>query len=111
MSVTVESSGTQTAVISTEHELAKSSLAKALVLLVDTGAMLSGDVLELRVYAILLTSGAERLQQVASYADVQAEPGKQSVPFPATGKTDGYRVTLKQTAGVGRAFPWSIVSL
>jgi hypothetical protein len=112
VAVTVEGSGTQTAVISTEHELYKSSAAKVFALLVDSAAMVSADVLELRIYARLLNGGAERLVQVAIYSNAQVEIIKQSIPFPATGlATDGFRATLKQVAGTGRAFPWAVVSV
>lgn len=111
MAVTVEDSGTQTATISTEHTLSTKSTAKVFILLVDTNAMANGDILELRVYTILLSGGTERVAYEATYAHVQVEPTKISIPLPATGQTNGLKVTLKQTAGTGRAFPWSLVSV
>jgi hypothetical protein len=50
MAVTAFVSGTQTAVIGTEHFLANVNEAGVFTLHVDKNAMAAGDVLELRVY-------------------------------------------------------------
>ena len=111
MAVTVEGSGTQTATITTEHTLHTDSDPKVFVLLVDTNAMVAGDVLELRCYGILLAGGTEHLVYEATFAHAQVEPIKASIPFPSPGQTNGFKATLKQVAGTGRAFPWSVVSV
>ena len=101
-------SGTQTATITTEHTLATDTTNKTYVLVVDTAAMVNGDVLELRVYTIALTAGTERLAYFATYTHAQSCPMTYSVPVPAD---ISCKVTLKQTAGTGRAFPWKLLSL
>jgi hypothetical protein len=104
-------SGTQTATVTTEHTLATDTTGKTYVLVVDAGAMADGttpDLLELRIYTIVLTSGTERLAYIASFVGAQAEPQKYSVPVPAD---ISIKVTLKQTQGTGRAFPWKLLSL
>jgi hypothetical protein len=111
VAVTVEGSGTQAASISTEHTLHTDSDAKVFVLEVDTAAMVAGDVLELRCYGILLAGGTEHLVFEGTFAHAQSEPIKTSIPFPSPGQTNGFRATLKQTAGTGRSFPWSVVSV
>lgn len=108
MALNAVASGTQTAVISTEHTLSTQTTAKTYVLVVDTGAMVLGDVLELRIKTIALTAGTERVAYYAIYAQPQATPIKYSVPVPAD---ISCAATLKQTAGTGRNFPWKLLSL
>jgi hypothetical protein len=109
MTNTVVASGTQTATISTEHVLNAPSSAVTYVLIVDTAAMVAGDTLELRAYSTVLTSGTSHQCYSASYANAQADPIKVSIPLPGTGFGNSF--TLKQTAGTGRDFPWSLLSL
>lgn len=108
MAITVESSGTQTAVIGTEHSLATTTAAKVYDLSVDTSNMINGDVLELRIKRKVLTGGAEALLFYAVFSHAQSEPVKVSVPVVAP---YGATFTLKQTAGTAKAFPWSVESL
>ena len=108
MAVAVVSSGTQTAVISTEHTLATVTSVKTLVLNVDTSAMLIGDILELRIKYKTLTGGASVLYKLQAYQHSQAAPQKMSDPIPSDIETV---FTLKQVAGTGRAFPWKVISL
>lgn len=100
--------GSQTAVIDTEHTLDTRSSAGVYQLLVDTTNLVNGDVLELRVKVKARSAeGSAKLAYMGTYANVQAYPIVASVPVSCT-----YGVfTLKQTAGTGRAFPWSVVSI
>lgn len=104
----VESSGTQTAVINTEHTLATPATANTRVLLVDTAAMLSGDILELRIKGSVLASGTVSLILLQSFYDVVPDSHTQSPPVVLP---QGGTFTLKQTAGTGRAFPWAVLTL
>lgn len=104
----VESSGTQTASIGTEHSLATPSTAKTRVLFVDASALASTEVLELRFKGAVLSAGTERLILLQSYTGVLADPGTQSPPIVMP---QGGTITLKQTSGTGRAFPWSVITL
>lgn len=105
---TIIAEGTQVAVIATEHTLATDTTNKNYVLVVDTGAMVLIDILELRIYTIVLSAGTERLAYIAIYSHVQGEPQKYSVPVPAD---ISFKATLKQTAGTGRSFPWKVLSV
>jgi hypothetical protein len=104
----VESSGTQTAVINTEHSLATPSTAKTRVLIVDCAAMLSGDNLELRIKGAALAGGAVSLVSIQTFNGVLADPHTQSPPIVLP---QGGTFTLKQTAGTGRSFPWAVITL
>ena len=104
---TTESSGTQSASIGSEHSLATVAAARVLILTVDAVNMANGDVLELRVKTRVLTGGTNRLAYMASYANVQSEPIKISIPVVSMFNCE---FTLKQTAGTGRNYDWSMVS-
>lgn len=110
MANTIEASGTQTAVINTEHSLHTDSDAKTFVLLVDLNNLVAGEFVELRVKAMVLSGGTRRLMYYGCFT-FQDEKIVASIPIPAPGHTDGVEFSLKQVTGVGRAFPWSVVSL
>lgn len=100
--------GSQTATITTEHTLATLTTGKTFVFVVDTGAMASGDTLELRIYTIVRSGGTERLAYIQTFVGAQTDPQKYSVPVPAD---VSFKATLKQTVGTGRTFPWKVLSL
>lgn len=103
-----ENSGTQSATVGTEHTLATNTTNKVFVLVVDLGAMVGGDEVELRLSTIALASGTERLAWYAKYAHVQATPITYSPPVPAD---ISCKATLKQIAGTGRSFAWKLLSV
>lgn len=108
MALATIASGTQVAVIGTEHDLATDTAGKTYVLKVDASAMVLGDVLELRIYDKVLSGGAEVLAHVVHFSNVQGQPSIISYPFP---NDVHLRATLKQVAGTGRSFPWKLLSL
>jgi hypothetical protein len=110
VAVTENTSGSQTAVIGTEHTLATVVTAGIYVLRVDIANLAVSDLLELRVYTKARNAtDTERL--IHGPAEFGPIPPDQklvdSVPIMATGD---FKATLKQTAGTGRAFPWVILS-
>lgn len=108
MALAIVAEGTQTATLGTEHTLATSVTGKTDVLGVDTGALANGETVELTIYTIIRAAGVERIAWQRSYSHVQAEPQKYSWPVPAN---ISIKATLKQTGGVGRAFPFSLLSV
>lgn len=108
MALAVVNSGTQSATLDTEHTLDNDTTGKTYVLVVDTGAMVNGDVTILRIKTKVLSGGTLRLAYSATYANVQAEPQKYSVPVPANIEIE---CTLEQTDGTGRSYPWALLSL
>jgi hypothetical protein len=100
--------GTQAATIGVEHTLNSPSpetTTGIFQIFVDLAAMLSGDTLEIRVKEKVRSSTTQRLVYMDTLTGVQTEPAWVS---PATILFHGWDVTLKQTAGTGRSFPWSI---
>ena len=110
MAVSVESSGNQTAVIGTEHTLDTLADGGVYQCEVDTANMAAGDVLELRIAKPVLAGGTARVMFYAMFTGAQPAEDrlKVSVPFAVDATAAGCLVTLKQTAGTGRAYPWSI---
>lgn len=102
-------SGSQAATVGTEHNLGEEiTTAGTYVLAVNTGAMVAGDVLELRIYTRVKAGAPLALAYVVSFANVQGVLNKYSVPVPIT---SGMQCTLKQVGGTGRAFDWEIMAL
>src|SRR5262245_3697047 len=100
-------SGTQTAVINTEHTLYTTASAGTYVLSVDLTNMQNGDRLELRLKRKVLTASTVKGMYVRTYNhaystdEVVVDSVAVICPF-------GITVTLKQVAGTGRAFEWSV---
>lgn len=112
MAVSAQSSGTQTATVGTEHTLLDVAIAGTFTLHVDKNAMAAGDVLELRIYQIVLTGGTRRVAYVARFAGVQPTDDQISLSVPISNElTDAgsLRFTLTQTKGTSRNFPWKVL--
>lgn len=108
MTVAVNTDGSQTATISTEHDLATITAAGFYQLVVDVNAMAGGatpDITELRMYTKARSGGTERLEEMWPLQGVQSKPMFRSIPIPVAIHV---RFTLKQTQGTGRAYPWAV---
>lgn len=110
MTVAVESSGTQTAVIGTEHELAAPTSANTRQFVVDLSNMAAGDTLELRIKRKILTGGVIRVLYYQRYLNAQPTDDLIATSIPVAGPF-GTTFSLKQTAGTGRDFAWSVETL
>lgn len=112
MAVTAEATGTQSATVTTEHTLRDVATAGVYTLHVDTVNMAAGDILELRVYQMTLTSGTQRVALVGCFYGAQPADDLIKVSLPIGNElTDSVslRFTLKQTFGTGRSFPWKVL--
>src|SRR4051794_8343851 len=99
---TTQGSGTQTATVTTEHTLLDVAVAGSFVLSVDKVNMAAGDVLELRVYKIVLTGGTRRVAYMERFYDDQPGDDEIAISVPISNAlTDAgsLRFTLKQTFG------------
>lgn len=101
-------SGTQVAVINTEHSLSTQATVSTYVLVVDTSEMLAGDTLELRAKVKTLGASTSALAYIETLDDVQDAPVFMSVPVPTVHEVE---FTLRQTTGTGRSYDWSVVAL
>lgn len=112
MAVTAHAQGTQTATVGTEHFLTSPAVAGTFTLHVDSSVMAAGDVVELRVYQMVLTGGTSRVAYFASFADGQPDDDAIKISVPVSNEltdTNSLRFSLTQTAGTGRAFPWKVL--
>ncbi len=75
---------------------------------IDTSAMSTGDgdVLVLTIYDAVLTGGAYGIYKQETYTDTQAEPIKFLAPLWITEKI---KVTMEQTAGTNKSYPWALL--
>lgn len=104
----VNTSGSQTASIGTEHTLATVTAAKLLQSTVDLTNMVGGstpDILEIRLYGKARSSDGEALIKCWTFIGVQSELLFFTPPLISP---HHYKYTLKQTQGTGRAYPWAI---
>jgi len=108
MGVQSVANGTQTAAVGSEHDLSTQTGVGVYVLVVDTTNMASGDTLELRVKTKNQAGEAAVESYVDSYSDAQTSPQKYTVPVPVDTEIT---VTLKQTAGTARDFPWNLLRM
>lgn len=108
MAVTQTNSGTQSATISTEHTLATITTAGVYVLRVDLNNLANGDRVVLRAKVKALSGGTTRQLFVGVYEHAQADKIADSIPVPIAHEVV---FTLQQTAGTGRSFDWSVLSL
>jgi len=104
MSWTVDASGSQTATISTEHVLDSPTTVATHVLSVDTVNLALGDLLELRCYDMVDATNYRQMWK-GTFQHSQINDAKVSPPIAVTTQA---KFTLKQTAGTGRVFPWSV---
>lgn len=112
MAVTAQSTGTQSATVGTEHTLLDVAVAGTFTLHVDKVNMAAGDVLELRIYQIVLTGGTRRVAYLARYADAQPTDDMIALSVPISNElTDSgsLRFTLTQVKGTSRNFPWKVL--
>jgi hypothetical protein len=108
VALVIEVDGSQAATISTEHTLATLVGAKARVVAVDLSAMVAGDVVTLRIKTAVRAGGVEGVAYAATLAGPTGSPIAFSPPVPMV---NGGTVTLQQTAGTGRTYPWAVYSL
>jgi len=105
--VVIVTSGTQSAELTTKHQLYTTASSGVYALLVDTTGMVNGDVLELYIDVVYKSGGSSIQTHYAIFAHVQSDPGKVSVPVIAPYGATFY---LKQNLGTGRSFDWCITS-
>jgi hypothetical protein len=79
---------------------------------VDTNAMAGTDVLELRIYQMVLTGGTRRVAYYQRYDGAQSADDLIKISVPISNElTDAgaLRFTIRQTAGTARAYPWKVL--
>ena len=98
-------SGTQTAVITTEHTLTTQTGNKFYTGYVDLTNMQSGDTVEIRVSIIIKAAGSHILYYLGTYSGVQTNP---LVFIPTLPSDISWKLTLRQSVGTGRNYDWRV---
>ncbi len=120
MTITVKSSGSQTATLDTLHTLLTTTDSGVYVLTVDIAAMLvnvsgsvgTGEVVELTILKKTRTGDTVRQVFSATYvAGVAPDSIVQSIPVVAPFGADFKLKQPTTTGATGRAFPWSVDQL
>jgi hypothetical protein len=75
--------------------------------IVDLSNMEAGDVTEIRIYRSAKSGADPKVVEIWIAVGAQGRPIFVSPPIIFT---PNWRVTLKQTAGTGRSYDWSIVT-
>jgi hypothetical protein len=107
MAISEAYSGTQTATVGTEHTLnttTPETTDGVYQFYVDVANMALGDELEIRIKEKVISSGTQREVFYAKRSHAQTRP----FVSPTFILLHGWDFTIKQTAGTGRSFPWSI---
>ena len=110
MAVAVNTSGSQTCTISTEHTLATVTTAGVFQLALDMNALADGatpDILTVKIYGKARSSDTERLMESWEFIGAQGKPLWRSNPELSP---HHYKATITQGQGTGRDIPWAIYS-
>lgn len=99
-------SGTQTAVIATTHSLASLTAAETYVLVVNLVNMASGDTVVLKAKAKVIGGGSSSVAFEQTFTGDQTEEIVYCEPVPSAHEVE---FTLRQSAGTGRQFEWSVL--
>lgn len=108
MAAAQDATGSQTAVIDTEHDVKTYTASNVYVFSIETNNMVNGDVVEFRAYKKDQGSGTDREVLKQTYAHVQSA---NFVVFPPIYLPFGGKFTILQTAGTGRSFDWHVDTL
>lgn len=96
----------------TEDFISSPNVVGVFQLSLDLNDMVDGDVIEVRIYQIVLTGGTARVLFVQGYYGAQPTDGKivLSLPIPnALTDTNSLRFSIKQTFGTaGISIPWAV---
>lgn len=108
MAVSVKTSGTQTATLTTEHTLATITDAGTYQLAVDLDNLVNDETVTLRIKVKIASGKSSKLLFEAIYKhDQGTQVIALSPPVPAPIE---FVATLTQTGGTGRDFDWAIYS-
>jgi hypothetical protein len=105
----IESSNTQNTTPGTEHILASPTTLHTRILSVDVSALSGAETVALRIKGPVLVGGTQQvILGPISFAAGTLAP---FVQLPAIMQTQGGDITLQQTGGSSRAFPWVIATI
>lgn len=108
MALVETATGAQTAVIGTLHTLSTPAAGKTYVLHIDLSVLAGGDILDIFLRSKVRSTSTMRNVYSITLAGPQSDPNFMSVPIPSV---NGAEFQIKQTAGTGRTYDWSVQAL
>ena len=114
MAVTAQGSGTKTATGGgVEDTLLDVNVAGTFTLHVDTVNMVAADILELRIYQMVLTGGTARVAYFASFSGAQPTDDIIKISVPVSNElTDSGALSFRLTqkgSGTDKNYPWKVL--
>jgi hypothetical protein len=112
VAVTAFATGTLASNVGSEDFLSSPNVAATYTLHVDTVNMVDGDVIELRVYQMVLTGGTQRVAYYARYDGAQPTDDLIKISVPISNEltdANSLRFSLKQTYGTSRSYPYKVL--
>jgi hypothetical protein len=112
MAVSVFSNGTQALTVGTEATVAQVNTSGVYSFHLDLSPMAAGDIIEIRVYQMVLTGGTSRVLLYQAYYGVQATDDVIKMSYPVGNDlSDGtaLQCSIKQTFGTSRSVPWKVL--
>lgn len=106
MAISSKASGSQVAIIDTEHTLTTQTDAGTYILVVDLNTLVDGDTVILRIKTKAKSGSTSRLAYTALYSNAQNIDNVYSIPVPIDTEIV---CTLEQTDGTGRTFDWNLL--
>ena len=112
MAVSIQNNGTLSTTVGTESTVAQVNIGGVFSFHVDLNAMAAGDIVELRVYQMVLSGGTSRVIMYQAYYGAQPTDDLVKMSFPiGNDLTDStaLQFTIKQTFGTSRSIPWKVL--
>lgn len=112
MAVSVFSNGTQALTVGTESAVAQVNASGVYSFHVDLSPMAAGDIIELRVYQMVLTGGTSRVLLYQAYYGAQVADDMIKMSFPVgndLSDSTALQCSIKQTFGTARSIPWKVL--
>lgn len=110
MAVTVQADNSTTpGTLGVEEDLHSNTTPGIYQFMVDLNNLAAGEVVEFRIYTICRSGGTSRLAFRATYGPVP--PETKIVVSPAIAGYYQWRVSIEQTGGTLRSFPWAVLKL
>ena len=113
MAPTLKASGTNSNVVGTEHYLSNVASAGTYTFHVNKLPMAAGDVIELRIYTMVLNTTATQVAYFQRYAGAQPTDDMVAISVPVStdlSTTSALVFSLKQTLGAARTIDWKVIS-
>lgn len=112
MAVSAYGTGTQSLTVGTESVVSQVSTTGTFSFHVDLSPMQTGDIIELRVYQMVLNGGTSRVLLYQAFYGAQATDDMIKMSYPVgndLSNSTSLQYSIKQTFGTARSIPWKVL--